>query len=319
MIASAPTPRPCPRERGRGAGNSVHPYIRERRGNEGIDSPPPLAGAGAGGGGNFRQKDIPKMRELSLGISPCPNDVYIFSGLLLGAIEPRRFRFKTIFADVENLNQMTQRGELDVAKISYANYIKCANEYELLSSGGALGRGVGPLLLTNGAEFSTERPIHIPGEFTTANFLLDFYLQKPVTKIYEPFDVLYENLLRTPGAQGVVIHEKRFTYAADGLTLIQDLGEHWEAETGYPIPLGAIAARKTVLFHSAIEEAIRDSLEWAKTHDAEAFALCREHSQDLNDSVIRAHIDLYVNDFSIDLGPEGRAAIAFFLERQAKS
>ena len=259
------------------------------------------------------------MRELSLGISPCPNDVYIFSGLLLGAIEPRRFRFKTVFADVETLNEMTQRGELDVAKISYANYVRCANDYELLSSGGALGRGVGPLLLTNGAEFSVEKAIQVPGEFTTANFLLDFYLQKPVSKIYASFDVLYENLLNMPEAQGVVIHEKRFTYAADGLTLIQDLGEHWEAETGHPIPLGAIVARKTVLFHSAIEEAMRDSLAWARSHDAEAFALCRNHAQDLNDAVIRAHIDLYVNDFSIDLGPEGRAAVAFFLEQQAKA
>ena len=188
------------------------------------------------------------MRELSLGISPCPNDVYIFSGLLLGAIAPRRFRFKTIFADVETLNEMTQRGELDVAKISYANYARCADDYELLSSGGALGRGVGPLLLTNGAEFSPEKAIQVPGEFTTANFLLDFYLQKPVTKIYAPFDVLYENLLKTPGAQGVVIHEKRFTYAADGLTLVQDLGEHWEAETGHPIPLGRDCGAKNGSF-----------------------------------------------------------------------
>ena len=259
------------------------------------------------------------MRELTLGISPCPNDVYIFSGLLLGAIEPRRFRFKTIFADVENLNQMAQRKELDVAKISYANYVKCADDYELLSSGGALGRGVGPLLLANGADFSPTRTIHVPGEFTTANFLLDFYLKKPAAKIYEPFDALYEYLLQTPGAQGVVIHEKRFTYARDGLTLIQDLGEYWETETGHPIPLGAIVAQKTVLLHSAIEEAIRDSLNWARTHDAEAFALCRQYAQDLNDDVIRAHIALYVNDFSMDLGPEGRAAVAFFLERQANS
>ena len=257
------------------------------------------------------------MKELTLGISPCPNDVYIFSGLLLGAVEPRRFRFQTVFEDVETLNGMAQRKELDVAKISYANYINCVADYELLSSGGALGRGVGPLLLANGADFSPERTLLVPGEFTTANFLLDFYLQKPAPKIYEPFDVLYENLLQTPGAQGVVIHEKRFTYERDGLTLAQDLGEHWEAATGYPIPLGAIAARSTVLLHSAIEEAIRDSLGWARTHDAEAFALCRRHAQDLNDDVIRAHINLYVNDFSTDLGPEGRAAVAFFLECQA--
>ena len=258
------------------------------------------------------------MRELTLGISPCPNDVYIFSGLLLGAIEPRRFRFKTVFADVETLNERTQRGELDVAKISYANYIRCADDYELMSSGGALGRGVGPLLLTNGAEFSREKAVHVPGEFTTANFLLDFFLQKTVTKIYEPFDGSLRKSTKDARSAGRGNSRKRFTYAADGLTLTQDLGEHWEAETGHPIPLGAIAARKTVLFHSAIEEAIRDSLAWARSHDDEAFALCRAHSQDLNDAVIRAHIDLYVNDFSIDLGPEGRAAVAFFLEQQWK-
>ena len=258
------------------------------------------------------------MRELTLGISPCPNDIYIFSGILLGKVASRRFTLTPTFQDVENLNQAAQRGTIDLVKISYANYLHCAANYDLLGCGGALGRGVGPLLLANGADFSPDRAIRVPGAYTTANFLLDFYLQRPVPKVFQAFDVLYEDLLRTPGLQGVVIHEKRFTYAADGLTLIQDLGEHWEQKTGFPIPLGAIALRNSLPLHSAAETLLKESLDWAKNHDEEAFALCRKYAQDLHDDVIRAHIDLYVNDFSEDLGPSGRAAVAFFLEMQQK-
>lgn len=253
--------------------------------------------------------------DLTLGISPCPNDVFIFAGILLKQVETDGLRFVTSYEDVETLNGRAQRGELDVVKISYANYPRIAGEYGLLECGGALGRGVGPLLLANDASaLDTEREVWVPGEHTTANFLLDFFLSRhPVRKRFLPFDALYDELCNTPGAQGVVIHEKRFTYQRDGLTLLRDLGEYWETKTGYAIPLGAIAARRSLGIAPALETVIRRSLDWAYANHAEAFALCREHAQDLSDAVIQAHIDLYVNEYSRDLGAEGRAAVDFFL------
>ena len=256
------------------------------------------------------------MPELTLGISPCPNDVYVFSGLLLGHVTVPGVTFAVDFQDVETLNARAQAGAIDVVKISYANYVHCRDEYDLLPCGGALGRGVGPLLLSNGGKWDPEAEVLVPGEFTTANFLLDFYAGRPLRKRFLPFDALYARLQQEPGAQGVVIHEKRFTYEADGLHLVQDLGDFWERETAFAIPLGAIAVRKG-LDAEALTTAVRASLRWAYAHDAEAFALCREYAQDLNPDVVRAHIRLYVNDFSEDVGPEGQAAVDFFLARQA--
>ena len=255
------------------------------------------------------------MTNLTLGISPCPNDVYIFSGLLLGKIPAHGLTFTVDFQDVETLNARAQAGVIDVVKISYANYVHCRSEYDLLDCGGALGRGVGPLLLSNGGAWDPDAEVLVPGEYTTANFLLDFYAGHPLKKRFLPFDALYAELLTVPGAQGVVIHEKRFTYAADGLNLIQDLGDYWEQQTNFAIPLGAIAARRT-LDKAQIETIVQDSLRWAYANDAEAFALCRRHSQDLNPDVVRAHIQLYVNSFSEHIGREGRAAVEFFMQKQ---
>jgi len=255
------------------------------------------------------------MTELTLGISPCPNDVYIFSGLLLGKVQADGLEFCVDFQDVETLNARAQAGTIDVVKISYANFIHCRKNYALLPCGGALGRGVGPLLLSNDDGWNPNGEVLVPGEFTTANFLLDFYSGRSLQKRFLPFDALYAHLLQTPGSQGVVIHEKRFTYAADGLHLIQDLGDFWERETGFAIPLGAIAARKG-LDQARLAASVRESLHWAQTHDAEAFALCREYAQDLNPEVVRAHIELYVNRFSENVGPEGQAAVTFFLRKQ---
>jgi 1,4-dihydroxy-6-naphthoate synthase len=255
------------------------------------------------------------MPSLTLGISPCPNDVYIFSGLLLGQVPTNGLTFTVDFQDVETLNDRAQSGAIDVVKISYANYVHCQSQYGLLDCGGALGRGVGPLLLSHGGVWNPDAEVLVPGEYTTANFLLDFYAGRPLQKRFLPFDALYAELLAVPGAQGVVIHEKRFTYAADGLHLIQDLGDHWERETNFAIPLGAIAARRT-WDKAHLEAIVQSSLRWAYAHDAEAFALCREYSQDLNPDVVRAHIQLYVNSFSEHIGPEGRAAVQFFLQKQ---
>ncbi len=258
------------------------------------------------------------MSRLTLGISPCPNDVFIFSGVILGEIETGDLSFDIQYQDVETLNHLASASTLDIAKISYANYRNCSENYTLLSCGGALGRGVGPLLLTRDGVFNRDQEVLIPGEFTTANFLFDFFYANKAIKRFLPFDKLYEELCNNPGAQGVVIHEKRFTYAIDGLHLEADLGTYWEKETGYAIPLGAIAVRSSFDIKK-LEEVVRLSLNWAYDHYEQAFDLCRNYAQDLSDGVIEAHIGLYVNEFTKELGSEGEAAVAYFLERQKKS
>ena len=248
---------------------------------------------------------------MRLGISPCPNDVYVFAGILLGHVP---HDFTVDFEDVQTLNERASSGIYDAVKISYAAYPDLRGRYELLSCGGALGRGCGPLLLANGsATFNPEREALVPGLQTTANFLLDFWAGRPLEKRAAPFDALYRTLLETPGAQGVVIHEKRFTYAADGLTLLVDLGERWERETGYPIPLGAIVSRPGLV--EPLTRQIRASLDWSDAHPEEALALCRGYADDMDDAVMQAHIDLYVNDFTRSLGPSGEEAVAFFLSQ----
>jgi len=251
--------------------------------------------------------------RIELGISPCPNDIFIFAGLLHAEVDAGALDLRVRYEDVETLNRLTQAGVLDAAKISCANYPRVESAYEMLDCGGALGSGVGPLLLTGGAPFDADAEVLVPGEFTTANFLLDYYLQRPVRKRFVLFDALYEELLERPDAQGVVIHEKRFTYARDGLTLVRDLGEHWERETGYPIPLGMLVARRGAGMAAPLAEAVRRSLAWSYAHEEKAIALCREHAQDMEPAVIRAHIGLYVNEHSMRLGPDGEAAIAHFL------
>lgn len=260
--------------------------------------------------------------RINAAISPCPNDVFIFSGILSGAVGRPDWDFAFAFHDVETLNRGTQAGRWDLAKISYANYPRCEKAYRLLGCGGALGRGCGPLLLANpAAAVSPGREVLVPGEFTTANFLLDFFNRgaAPLKKTFLPFDALYRRLLQPEPCRGVVIHEMRFTYAGDGLELIQDLGAYWEQETGYPIPLGAAALRReSGVDADAMEALIRASLDWAYAHEGEALELCRAHSQAMAEDVLRAHIRLYVNPFSRSLGRDGEAAVAFFRDQQKR-
>jgi 1,4-dihydroxy-6-naphthoate synthase len=266
---------------------------------------------------------------LRVAVSPCPNDLFIFAGWILGKTPAPRATF--VYEDIETLNGRARDGAGDVIKVSYANVPQCPG-YVPLSCGGALGRGCGPLLLTGPAfsdrPFDPEAEILVPGERTTANFLLDFWWSGTVSaspetrhlkprKRFVPFDALYRELREGREAQGVVIHEMRFTYARDGLHLERDLGEYWETATGGPIPLGAVVVRggADVTPASEIEAAIRASLDWAWAHESEALALCALHAQDMDPVVMRSHIDLYVNAFSRDLGQEGGEAVAFFLDR----
>ncbi len=258
---------------------------------------------------------------MKIGISPCPNDVFIFSGWLLGKTPAPSATFA--FEDVQTLNAQAREGRYDLVKVSYANVPACTG-YELMECGGALGRGCGPLLLTGGEPWNVEAEVLVPGEQTTANFLLDFWTRQvqgaaSLRKRYLPFDALYRALKDDPAAQGVVIHEMRFTYAADGLRLVTDLGAVWERETGMPIPLGTLLRRADengrTPARAVLENAVRASLAWAWAHEDEALALCARHAQDMTPAVMRAHIDLYVNAFSHDLGGEGRAAVEFFFRQ----
>ncbi len=254
-----------------------------------------------------------------IGISPCPNDVFIYAGLILGKVSWPTGEVTFDFQDLETLNRNAQRGQYDAVKISYANFPRCAAQYRLLACGGALGRGCGPLLLTGGEDFQTHREVWVPGEATTAHVLLNAFAaskwpEATLEKRFEVFDAVYRRLRENREAQGVVIHEMRFTYASHGLRLVQDLGAHWEKKTGLPIPLGALVLKRDAsITPSAAEAAVRASMDWARTHEAEALALCRKHAQSQEESVMRSHIHLYVNDFSYDLGEEGLAAVqAFF-------
>ena len=279
--------------------------------------------------------------KIRAAISPCPNDVFIFAGLIAGATSAQGgseggleggLQFDFAFHELETLNLGAQEGRWDLAKISYANHAYCAEEYRLLRCGGALGRGCGPLLLSNRDAWDPEGQVLVPGRHTTANFLLDFFgrrsgppraepLPAAFRKVFLPFDELYKRLLEPAPCQGVVIHEMRFSYASDGLRLVRDLGEFWETSTGYPIPLGGVALRNRLEadrpgISAAVEAAIRASLAWSYAHPETALALCRLHSQSMSDPVLQSHIDLYVNAFTRDIGTEGEAAVEHFLTQQ---
>lgn len=264
--------------------------------------------------------------SLSVAISPCPNDVFIFAGLMLGAVRRAGLEFAFELHELETLNLGALGNRWDLTKISYANYRNCAGTHQLLRCGGALGRGCGPLLLSNGEAWDPDAEVLVPGEHTTAHFLLDFFhaasgSSRPLRKAFLPFDQLYRRLREPEPCQGVVIHEMRFTYAADGLTLIRDLGLHWEEITGHAIPLGAVAMRKALEdsfpgVSETVEDLVRASLAWSRAHADQALELCRRHAQSLSEDVLRSHIDLYVTGYTRNLGPEGDAAVAYFLERQ---
>lgn len=246
---------------------------------------------------------------MKLVISPCPNDVWVFAGWMLGQVNGPKVDVE--FLDVQAANELliSGGGDADIIKVSYGVWNALGNLWHPLRSGGALGRGCGPLLLQNPSG-EPSGTILVPGLHTTANLLLDVYLgEAAVEKEYLPFDKLYARLCAEPGCRAVVIHESRFTYERDGLKLIQDLGEHWERVTGAPIPLGLIVHRSG-LETDEIDAVIRSSIAWADANPEEALVLCARYAQELEPEVMKAHIDLYVNSFTTDIGPEGEVAIA---------
>jgi len=261
-------------------------------------------------------------QQLSIGFSPCPNDTFIFYALVHGLIARSDFRLAPPqLEDVETLNYWALEKRLDITKLSFHAFGHVQKNYQLLSAGAALGRGCGPLLIRR-KHFNGKLDnamIAIPGEYTTAALLLKLFAPQAQRIKVLRFDEIIPALLAGEVDAGVIIHESRFTYQQFDLHLMEDLGQWWEEDTGFPIPLGGIAARKelgdTVI--SSIEKAIAASVQWAFTHPLQTLPYIRAHAQELNDTVIQQHIKLYVNDLSEDIGEKGRDAITHLLERSA--
>ncbi|MDO3378253.1 1,4-dihydroxy-6-naphthoate synthase [Geoalkalibacter halelectricus] len=259
-------------------------------------------------------------RILSLGYSPCPNDTFIFYALVHGRVKLPAIGIRERLEDVETLNQLARAGQLDLTKISYHALGHLRERYALLRSGGALGRGCGPLVVAPGALDMAGlrgKRIAVPGRLTTANLLLQLYGSGYENLEIMPFDQILAAVAQDRVDAGVIIHESRFTYAEHGLTAVEDLGAWWERQTGLPIPLGGILARRDLgpELIGQVEEGIRRSLAYAYAHPREPRAYIRSHAQELSDAVIDSHIALYVNDFSLELGAEGEEAVRELLRR----
>jgi len=254
--------------------------------------------------------------KLTLGFSPCPNDTFIFDALVNKKIDTEGLEFEAILEDVETLNQWALQGNLDITKLSFPAYFQSLDNYVLLNAGSALGKGVGPILISKYAAENTDsaitnQSIAIPGINTTANLLLSFAFPAATNKIPVIFSAIEEAVLTGKTDLGVIIHENRFTYQQKGLNKVMDLGENWEDKMNAPIPLGGIAISQSIKRTRALKvnALIRKSLEYAFSNYPLITEYVKQHSQEMNEEVMRQHIDLYVNNYSLDLGTDGKEAI----------
>jgi len=252
--------------------------------------------------------------KISIGYSTCPNDTFIFDAMVHNRLPGQTADWDIQLADVEELNQMANQNTLDITKMSYRAFFDVREQYYLLRSGGALGRGCGPLLISKAAlslnDLSTAK-VAIPGYGTTANFLLEYTYPGIKNKLPILFSDIENAVLEGHCDAGLIIHENRFTYSAKGLIKIADLGEVWEEKTGAPIPLGCIVCKKNLgrEFAINVQKTIRDSVQYAFDHPEAARPYIHSLAQEMDTAVVQAHIDLYVNEFSIDVGEEGVLAI----------
>ena len=257
--------------------------------------------------------------KLSLGFSPCPNDTFIFDALIHHKIDTEGLQFEVFFDDVETLNKKVFRGEPDICKLSYHAYAYAVENYVLLNSGSALGFGVGPLLITKNENLTIQKVIEqsaslsvaIPGKFTTANFLLGLAFPDLRNKQLSSFSDIEELVLSDEVDLGLIIHENRFTYQEKGMHKIIDLGKFWEEKTACPIPLGGIVVNRRIDKNTQlkIDRVLRKSVEYAFENPESGIDFIKLHAQEMEESVMYKHIALYVNEFSINLGMEGRNAI----------
>jgi 1,4-dihydroxy-6-naphthoate synthase len=257
--------------------------------------------------------------KLTIGFSPCPNDTFIFDALVNNKIDTGDFEFEPVLEDVQTLNEWAKEQRLDITKLSLPAAFNCSNNYAILNSGAALGYGVGPLLI---AKKMVNIPdlhhckIAIPGENTTANFLLSFAFPQAKNKVPALFSGIEDAVLNGDVDLGVIIHENRFTYEKRGLIKICDLGEVWEQREKLPIPLGCITIKRSIPAETRkqIDELIRKSVQYSYSNYPNLSPYIVEHAQAMEEEVMRKHIDLYVNESSLDLGQQGKAAIEKLFE-----
>jgi Predicted periplasmic solute-binding protein len=255
--------------------------------------------------------------KLTLGFSPCPNDTFIFDALVNKKIDTEGLDFEPVLEDVQTLNECALQGKLDISKISYGVLPLLPDKYMVLNAGGALGKGVGPLLITRNAGGEVnDMTFAIPGEHTTAHMLFSLAYPHAHKKKFMVFSAIEDAVLHGDADAGVIIHENRFTYQQKGLQKLVDLGEYWEQETGNPIPLGGIVMRKSFDTHlqQQVDRLIRNSLQYAFDRYPMITDYVKQHSQEMSETVMRQHIDLYVNNYSLQLGAEGKAAVQTFLD-----
>lgn len=254
--------------------------------------------------------------KITIGFSPCPNDTFIFDALVNNKIDLEGFEFDVVMADVETLNQWALQGKLDITKLSFPAFFKSLENYTLLDAGSAVGKGVGPLLISDSQHEITDEEINqasiaLPGANTTADLLFSLAYPEAKNKIFMIFSAIEGALVNKEVDLGVIIHENRFTYQQKGLQKVKDLGEYWEERMELPIPLGGIAINQSIKRNDALKvnELIRKSLDFAFKNLPLIPGYVKQHSQEMSEDVMRQHIELYVNNYSLDLGEEGRLAI----------
>ncbi|HEY9466894.1 MAG TPA: 1,4-dihydroxy-6-naphthoate synthase [Vicinamibacterales bacterium] len=260
--------------------------------------------------------------RLTLGFSPCPNDCFMFDAMVHRRIDLEGLEFDVRMADIEALNAAAFAGQIDVTKLSFHAYAYCIGTYVLLDAGSALGRNCGPLLISK-REISRDDvaggdlQIAIPGKYTTANFLLSLAFPRATRKSQLLFSDIEGAVLDGTMDAGLIIHENRFTYAAKGLRKIIDLGEYWESETGAAIPLGGIVINRALPedVQQRVNRVMRRSVEYAFANRTASLPFVRANAQEMSEDVMYQHIDLYVNEYSVDLGREGRRAVEVLFER----
>lgn len=260
--------------------------------------------------------------KLTLGFSTCPNDTFIFDAMVYGKIDTEGLGFDVVMADVEELNHRAFKNELDITKLSFHAYAYMVDDYVLLNAGSALGNNCGPLIISKTQHLPAEvkeLKIVIPGKYTTANFLLSLAYPDIKNKVEMLFSEIEDAVINGEADAGVIIHENRFTYHDKGLKKIIDLGEYWEGLTKLPIPLGGIALKRCLPagLQEKINRVLRKSIEFAMANPNSSANFVKSNAQELDDEVIKKHIDLYVNNYTVDLGKKGRRAVNTFFERGA--
>lgn len=254
--------------------------------------------------------------NFKIGFSPCPNDTFIFDALVNRKIDTEGIEFEPLLEDVQTLNEWAISKKLEVSKISYGALPLVLKDYLVLNSGGALGAGVGPLLIAKKQNenilSSIEKiTVAIPGINTTAHMLFSYAFPSAINKVFLVFNEIENAVLTGKADAGVIIHENRFTYADKGLIKLMDLGDFWEKKTQFPIPLGGIIVKKDLgkEVQQKLDRLIRKSIEYSFDNYPVISSFVSEHSQEMSEEVMRKHINLYVNNFSLDLGEKGKAAI----------